>query len=166
MRFLGFAYVVLQSSLYNDGRIGQALHTAHQLPKGAMEPAADKPTKRDESVVGQMRAVTRNQLEIVVLMYGNPENKMKQRAIRTVGAPAAAWHGRQSKDCRSVDKDLEWGLEQMAGGYYGHLGEMVENLVDSDKLRFVGMRTEFRGLKLSEYSLDHPEVVLNQEPTV
>ena len=71
--------------------------------------------------VAGMRVATRNQLEIACTMYANPENRSRQRALRTVADPTAEWHAAQNKQLRSCPEALRWDMVQAAGGYVEHL---------------------------------------------
>ena len=68
-----------------------------------------------------MRAATRNQLAIACIMYTNPENRCRQRALRVVGGPTVDWHSAQNQRLQSCPEALRWQTDQAGGRYLEHL---------------------------------------------
>lgn len=111
-RFLSYLYICLSGSYSGENRIAQALKEKVRVPVPNRDDLEQSmPTAKGADTVSAMRACTKNQLEIATLMYGDDENKFRQRAIHHIGAPCAHWQGEQSRRNRSAEESASWEQE-------------------------------------------------------
>ena len=121
-RALGLMYVCLATGAYSEGLIAQAYRERSRLaPQQQLHSEDIGPKKLGAQAVAGMRAATRNQLAIACIMYTNPENRCRQRALRVVGGPTVDWHSAQNQRLQSCPEALRWQTDQAGGRYLEHL---------------------------------------------
>lgn len=119
-RYLGFLIVCLQTGEYSETRLAQALKSSMQAAAKAATHCTGgdmPPTRQGAEVVANMRSVTRNQLEVATLMFGDFDNRCRQRVIYLGAGPCQRWHSQQNKRNRACSESIAWEIEQLRGGY-------------------------------------------------
>lgn len=164
-RYLSYLYICLQTGSYSENRIAKAMadQVKVRTPKDD-ELEQSMPTRRGADLLAQTRAITKNLLELATLMYGDEENKYRQRVVCVAGASCAAWQGEQSARNRSVQDAVKWEIEQLSGGFMGHLRRALEVLSNEDTLSRCGMEMSvFGDRRRRSPEMEHPVVQWNQE---
>lgn len=90
-----------------------------------------------------VKSASKNTLHMSLLVYGNIENKWKQRIILRSSEVVMMWHGDQNRRLRSCGGAREWLYEQCCFGYGDHIIQVCAQLHKSVPLETFGLEVDF-----------------------
>lgn len=110
-----FAYTLACMELgFFRGAAFTRIVTTSALEEGA-EAGGTTSSKKPRKVEQSLRSACQNCMVVAALVYGEPDNRLRQGIFIYVSGPWDAWHSRQSKACRSVQETQQF-LQGQVGG--------------------------------------------------
>ena len=82
----------------------------------------------------RFRDVCKDGLNLALMMYGDYDNKLRQRDLLVCTRPVRHWHGTCSHICRSVEHNFQFALQEVQGRYFGHLFDLLRTWSDQADL--------------------------------
>lgn len=126
------------------------------MSKGVKESGEKETMNSAKSRMASIRAAGKNQLHVATLIAMNPLVSRRSMCIYELLSPMRASHGKQIKQCESVDGAEAWYCEQACGEVWAPLDETFAVLSSPAALRGMGFRTS--RAEVARWTLDHPAV--------
>lgn len=112
-----FAYTLACMELgFFRGAAFTRIVTTGALEEGA-EAGGSTSSKKPSKVEQSLRSACQNCMVVAALVYGEPDNRLRQGIFIYVSGPWDAWHSRQSLACRSVQETQQFLQGQVGGDF-------------------------------------------------
>lgn len=140
------------------GKFGQALRRSATK----VDDQGDKPIKQGDEDYKILREYATNQLQLATVMYSEPINQQRVRAVLVASQPALSCWSLANSSQRSVADGRDWILSQSVGRFYDFTDEVISVLDSHSAITYIGFEAHKHPTMLA-MSDQHIKVILEDE---
>lgn len=122
----------------------------------------DKPIKQGDEDYNILREYVANQFHLATVVYSEPINQQKVRAVWVASQPALSWWSLADSSQRSVADGRDWILSQAAGRFYDFTDEVISVLGSHSAITYIGFDAHKHPTMLAMND-QHIKVILEDE---